>query len=235
MRWNHSAWTFLALAIVAGCSSSEPAEVGEKADPLNVTLTSALPVVTEFDKKDKSASKSDEFVTPFEENLDFFSPPKMVIPIAPDEPEETPSGELPPLRLVGFVGDDGDKALVSVDGKAHLVTAGKQLNGVEIVSVKSPDVELRWGETKLTLNFFKPSKTDRAHAGQMPSAAFSPGLSNVGQRPNRQNPMNAAAPRPAAPRPPIALPSLPGLPTGGASTSTDLSDFPDLGAGPPAP
>lgn len=235
MRWNHSAWTLLALSLVAGCSSSEPAEVGETTDQLSGALASTLPVVAEFDKPGKSAAKNDELVTPFEENLDFFSPPKMVIPIEPDEPEEDLGGELPPLRLVGFVGDAGDKALVAVDGKTHMVTSGKQLNGVEIVNVKSPDVELRWGETKLTLNFYKPSKTDRAQPRQMPSMPFSPGLSNVGQRPNRPNPLNAAAPQPAAPRPPISLPSLPGLPSAGSSTGSDLSDFPDLGAGPPAP
>jgi len=232
MRLTHSAWLLLlTVAFAAGCSSSEVAEVDEKSDLLTGALASTMPLITEFESLEDATEDSGEPVTPFDENLNFFTPPKMIIPIEAEEQEEELGGDLPPLRLVGFV---GDKAMVDVKGKMHIVTPGKRLNGFEIVSVESPNVELRWGETALTLNFYKPGKTTHKPA-YTPSPAFSSKLSNFGSPPKDRG-ASKATPQsaPAPPRPHTSLPPLPGLPSPGNSTGAGLSEFPDLGSGPGA-
>lgn len=233
MRSTYFIWMLMTVAIAAGCSSSDVAEDEGHEAPESPALAATLPVVTDFGANESLADTADE-VAPFEENLDIFTPPKMIIPIEIDEPEDDSNGELPPLRLVGFIGSAGDKALVSVDGERHIVTAGKRLNGVEIVSVASPKVALKWGETELTLDFYKPNKSDRPKVSPSPSMTFSPGLSNFGAPRNPSG--TATPPRPTPPpRPAVSLPSLPGLPSPGNSIGDDLEDFPDLGVGPGPP
>ncbi|MAD80746.1 MAG: hypothetical protein CMJ50_07880 [Planctomycetaceae bacterium] len=217
--------------MVVGCSSSEDAEVAEKTDKADIALASTLPLVTKLEKSDGQPDETDEPVTPFDEDLNFFTPPKMVIPTELDEEEIDLSGDLPPLRLVGFVGAAGDKAMVAVDGKSHIVKAGKRLNGIEIVSVASPNVGLRWGETELTLNFYKPNKTKRAAPKAAPLMTFSPGLSNFGNGQDNHNSLNSAAKAIPTPGPTTSLPPLPSLPTTGNAAGADLSVFPDLGPG----
>jgi len=230
MRFTYSA-TLLIVALAVGCSSSEVTEVAETAEQVK-GLAATLPLVTEFEKPDSGTDEQDEPIAPFEENLDFFTPPKMIIPIEIEEPEDT-GGELPPLRLVGFVGSPGDKAMVEVDGKTQIVTAGKRVNGVEIVSVESPNVQLRWGETELTLNFYEPSKSDRPKVTQNGAVAYSPGLSSLGSRAQSPSTTRPTASKPPAPRPRVSLPALPGLPKPRKAGDVDFPEFPDLGAGPP--
>lgn len=224
MRWTHSACTLLTIALVAGCSSSETAEVDEDTKQVSDASASTLPTVAELRESGGLPDNADDLVTPFAENLNFFTAPKTFIPTEPEEVEIDLSGELPPLRLVGFVGAAGDKAMVHVDGKMHIVKAGKSLKGIEIVSVESPNVGIRWGATELTLNFYEPSKANRRPRKAAPSFTFSPVRSDIGSRPNNNNP-----------RPPTVLPPLSTVPTPDKAAVDNLSDFPDLGSAPPAP
>jgi len=236
MRPTHTAWILLAILLIAGCSSSEPNEVVQKSDSLNSPLASTEAVVTSFEKTDSVAASTDEPVSPFEENLDFFTPPKLVVPVEVEEPVDDGGGALPPLRLVGFIGAAGDKAMMAVDDKMHIVTAGKRLNGVEIVSVQSPNVELRWGEMQLKLDFYQPRKSDRGQANTKAVRSSSPPtLSRADTYSNRPPRQNATGRPISTPRPPIALPSLPGLPMPGNVSPADMSIFPDLSAGPGPP
>ncbi len=228
MRSSHTAWILLASAFLAGCSSQDLAEVADTADPVAHTLVSTLPVVTEFEKPEIPLAAEDEPIAPFEEDLDFFTPPKMLGPMPLAEPATEGNGKLPPVRLVGFVGATGEQAMVAVGDEMHLVTAGKHLNGVEIVDVKSPRVDLRWGETELTLDFYKPSKAERDQRGKARSGLNAPGLSGANDAPGRRP--NTPRPTPS-PRPQVSLPALPSLPMPGSSIDTTLPDIPDVGLG----
>ena len=232
MRLTYRVWTLLTLTLVAGCSGGEDAEVSEESEAVETELVSRQTETSESDKKEAGA---DEIVGPFAENLNFFNPPKMFIPLETDD-ELDLSGDLPPLRLVGFVGAAGDQAMVTIDGKMHLVTAGKRLSGIEIVSVESPTVGLRWGETELTLDFYKPIKSNRTVRKVKPVLTFSQGLSNFedSQDKNRKSPgPTLASPNP---QPRTTLPPLPSLPKLGVAPKSNLSAFPDIsGPGIPAP
>jgi hypothetical protein len=122
--------------------------------------------------------------------------------------------------------------MVTVEGKMHIVTAGKRLSGIEIVSVDSPKLGLRWGETELTLDFYKPIKSNRTVRKVEPILTFSDGLTNFGNKKNDRNTSKAAPNAPLAPRPPNGLPSLPSLPQPGDDIpGSNLSVVPDLGSG----
>ncbi len=236
MRLTYRVWTLLTIALVAGCSGSDDAEDSEEDAGVETTMVSTQPGGSDGEKSGGASDEAAEFGGPFAENLNFFSPPKMIMSMEEDD-EVDLTGDLPPLRLVGFVGAAGDKAMVTVEGKMYIVTAGRRLSGIEIVSVESPKMALRWGETELTLDFYKPIKSNRTVRKVEPTLTFSQRLSKMadskkgrstsiakpkGERTRKTN---------AVPPLPTALPLLPNLLQPGAIPGTNLSGLPDSGSG----
>jgi hypothetical protein len=119
------------------------------------------------------------FIPPFPENVDYFTPPKVVLPVLTREPEEKPEKPEPqpepdpvveveqaesapasqppppPLRLVGFVEVDGLKALLSVDGQLTVTAKGDSVSNLEVLAVEPPAVVLRHGEEEIRMNMFE--------------------------------------------------------------------------------
>ena len=235
MRLTHRVWTLLAIVLVSGCSGSDDADVSEESDVVETALVSTQPVVSELEKSAGGPGETDEVRGPFAENLNLFTPPKMIIPFETDEDEFDLTGDLPPIRLVGFVGATGDKAMMTIEGNIHLVTAGERISGIEIVSVESPKVGLRWGETELMLDFYKPIKSNRTVRKVEPTFTFSPGLLDSEDSRNHHN--TPAAPKAASYRQPHSgLQPLPTLPMPGDAPGNILPVVPNLGPEtPPAP
>ncbi len=229
MRPTHFATLTLATVLVfSGCSSSDVAAVVPTETPATGPLASTLPVVTAFELQEDVVSADDATIAPFDENLDFFSPPKMLIPVDDDLTPKDTQGKQPPVRLVGFLGRSGEKALLAVDDEVHLVTAGKHLNGVEIVRIQAPQVDVKWGESDYTLDFNRPAPREASDHKQQRSPTFSPGLARSRPRPNRQRSDRSRLPSTPAPRRQVTLPALPDLPQSDPPRATALPEFPTL-------
>jgi len=110
----------------------------------------------------RSSQPEVDFVPPFPENVDFFSPPALA-PAEPNAAREAVGTEATPesvaadaplidLRVIGFVQVAGEppRALLHLDGKLEIVAAGDEVGEVRIVEVREPHVSaMRDGESLL--------------------------------------------------------------------------------------
>ena len=70
------------------------------------------------------------------------------------------SSDLPPMRLVGFVKVDRERAMLKFDDELVLVSAGDAVGRVEIVEVKSPSLTIKFRDEQIALNLFDRESTD---------------------------------------------------------------------------
>ena len=179
---------------------------------------------------DGQTKDTQEFVPPFPERIDLFSPPKVVIPVvtkdaepAEEQTEDVAPQTPPALRLLGFVEVEGLKALLTVEGELQVVTIGDSVSGVEIIAVEAPIVTLKHGDNQFQLNLFQQ---EWFHSAGDTSPAFERGRTFGGY------PVKSFqdAGQPGAHQ----LPELPGLPATGASAESSWGDLPGLPAADPS-
>jgi hypothetical protein len=252
-----SAWLLLLVAFAGGCSKPAPSDVtvassvpaSEVRPPLDTAAGSTTPAETNT-ANDLQAEGEDTFIPPFPENVDYFSPPEVVFPLVPDEPEAEvaepepePVAEVqqedrvpasnpppPPLRLVGFVEVDGLKALLSVDGKMTVTTIGDSVGGLEVLAVEPPAVVLKHGEEEICMNMFEQ---EWVHKPVTRGPLFGSGSNRGGSparttRPQGRRLPGADASMPTVPgQSELGEPMTPDLPEVG-EPETDLPELPRL-------
>jgi len=112
---------------------------------------------------------------------DLFAPPKVFVPVKPSDPEPKPKPEpekapptevpveetpRPPLRLVGFVGVEELKALLTVDGKLSAIEVGESVDGVQVVAIAPPLVTLKHGHEEFKIDLMEePFLSDPGASG----------------------------------------------------------------------
>ncbi len=201
----------LLTALALGCSGSDVAqdEDSHDADGQPQVAMTTTPV---SGGGASNGVSPDEVITPFEDNLDFFSPPKIAAPVLPPEPEEDTDFEqlgpqpLPPTRLVGFVNAGAPKAMLSIDGAVNIVSAGDSIRSMEVVAVAAPAVTLKHGGQEITLDLFTRPALAQRGAGRRGA---------VTHRRSGRPPAGNQPPPPQSTAP--SIPALPGLSSPGAN------------------
>ncbi len=107
---------------------------------------------------DNADDKPEEFVAPFPENVNFFSPPsassaaaEVLPPVSTDELlADAPTRQIDDLalRILGFVQVEGErpKVLLKLDGVLAMAAAGDIVGEVEILDVNEPQIVVQFAE-----------------------------------------------------------------------------------------